>query len=239
MRTVQIENDRDQNIEIVNLLRFSIEATHLSSAVFYWVDERTRMKFVAVEGVDESRLHLYQSTFFEHDPCSPSRMIELQMRTQTLRRASLALPNGAVERYRPYMNFSGIRDSLELLFWCDGRAVAGMGLIARGDYPSCIPADVFNLADSMQRYIETSLLRHPHVMRERARYRLLDQYMLSQRELVVAHLICQGLTNKEICEELSIALPTVKSHIQKLFEKLSVSNRASLISEVQQLGVIH
>lgn len=239
MRTVQIENDSSGNIEIVNLLRFSIEATRLSSAVFYWIDDRTRMNFAAVEGVDESRLNLYQSIFYEHDPCSPSRMIDLQMRTQTLGRASSTLPNGAVDLYRPYMNFSGIRDSLELLFWCDGRAIAGMGLIARDDCPSCIPPEVFNLAESMQRYIETSLLRHPHVMRERARHRLLDHYMLSPRELVVAHLICRGLTNQEIGEELSISLPTVKSHIQNLFEKLHVSNRASLISEVQQMGVIH
>ena len=239
MQTIQVENDRDENIEIINLLRFSIEATHLSSAVFYWVDDRTRMKFVAVEGVDQSRLSLYQSTFYEHDPCSPSRMIDLQMRTQTLGQASSTLPSGAVERYRPYMNFSGIRDSLEMLFWCDGRAIAGMGLIARDDDAPCIPLEVIKLADSMQPYIETSLLRHPHVMRERARHRLLAHYMLSPRELAVANLVCRGLTNMEIAEELSISLPTVKSHLQNMFEKMRVPNRASLISEVQQIGMIH
>jgi DNA-binding CsgD family transcriptional regulator len=239
MRTIQVENDRDENIEIVNLLRFSIEATHLSSAVFYWVDDRTRMNFVAVEGVDQSRLNLYQSTFYEHDPCSPSRMIDLQIRTQTLAQASSTLPNGTVELYRPYMNFSGIRDSLEMLFWCDGRAIAGMGLIAReGDAP-CIPLEVVKLAGSMQSYIETSLLRHPHVVRERARHRLLAHYMLSPRELAVASLVCRGLTNVEIAEELSISLPTVKSHLQNMFEKMGVSNRASLISEVQQIGMVH
>src|SRR5438552_2842300 len=46
------------------------------------------------------------------------------------------------------------------------------------------------------------------------------QNPLTIRERDVARLIEQGLSNKEIASRLFIALPTVKNHIHRIFEKL-------------------
>lgn len=51
---------------------------------------------------------------------------------------------------------------------------------------------------------------------------------LSPRERDVAHCVCRGLTDKEIARELAIALPTVRTYLQRLFEKLGVHRRAGL-----------
>ncbi|WP_461369031.1 response regulator [Candidatus Darwinibacter acetoxidans] len=51
---------------------------------------------------------------------------------------------------------------------------------------------------------------------------------ISPRETEVLKLIGEGLTNKEIAERLFIAERTVKSHVTRLLEKLSLRDRTQL-----------
>lgn len=222
---------------IVDLLQFAMEVTHISSSIFYWIDETQRMQTVASEGVNPHCLNIYQSVFYKHDPCSPSRMIDSHARTLTLKHAFEYGNDGDFDGYRPYVALSDIDDVLEMLFWYEGRAFAGMGLLARNGQGS-ISSEAIKLAGSMQRFVESSLAQHPHIMHERIQTKLMNEYRLSKREFHIADLIGQGLKNQEIGEELSIALPTVKSHIQSLFEKLAVSNRTSLIAKMRRLETL-
>jgi DNA-binding NarL/FixJ family response regulator len=48
---------------------------------------------------------------------------------------------------------------------------------------------------------------------------------LSERELDVLRLMVQGLANQVIADTLSISLPTVKTHVQHILQKLHVSDR--------------
>lgn len=61
---------------------------------------------------------------------------------------------------------------------------------------------------------------------------------LSDRELEVLRLIAEGLTNREIAERLYIAVSTVKSHINNLYGKLAVNNRAHAVARAGELGLI-
>lgn len=51
---------------------------------------------------------------------------------------------------------------------------------------------------------------------------------LSPRELEVARLVADGMSNKEIARELDITERTVKAHLSACFEKLSVRDRLHL-----------
>ena len=51
---------------------------------------------------------------------------------------------------------------------------------------------------------------------------------LSPREMDVARCVCQGLTDKEIARALNIALPSVRTYLSRVFEKLGVHRRAGL-----------
>lgn len=51
---------------------------------------------------------------------------------------------------------------------------------------------------------------------------------LSPREKEIALLIAQGLGNAEIAEKLFISMPTVKTHVARILEKLQVSNRVQI-----------
>jgi DNA-binding CsgD family transcriptional regulator len=58
---------------------------------------------------------------------------------------------------------------------------------------------------------------------------------LSRRELEVARCVCRGLTDKEIARELAIALPSVRTYLQRLFDKLGVHRRAGLAQLADRL----
>ncbi len=61
--------------------------------------------------------------------------------------------------------------------------------------------------------------------------------LLSERELDVLRLIVNGLSNQIIAETLSISVPTVKTHVQHILQKLHVSDRtqAALLAVRQRI----
>ncbi|MHC1781214.1 MAG: LuxR C-terminal-related transcriptional regulator [Anaerolineaceae bacterium] len=61
---------------------------------------------------------------------------------------------------------------------------------------------------------------------------------LSDRELEVLRLIAEGKSNREIGEELFLALSTVKGHSQKIFDKLQVQRRTEAVARARELGVL-
>ena len=61
---------------------------------------------------------------------------------------------------------------------------------------------------------------------------------LSPRELEVLTLISQGLSNREICDRLFLALDTVKGHNRRIFEKLGVRRRTEAVARARELGVV-
>jgi DNA-binding NarL/FixJ family response regulator len=63
----------------------------------------------------------------------------------------------------------------------------------------------------------------PAVARARAALRT-----LTDRELDVARAVARGLSNAEIAAELYLGIPTVKTYIGRLFDKLGVDNRVQI-----------
>ncbi len=61
--------------------------------------------------------------------------------------------------------------------------------------------------------------------------------VLSGRERAVASLARRGLRNKEIADELGLTEGTVKVHLHKVFDKLSIRGRTELILLAQDRGL--
>lgn len=59
--------------------------------------------------------------------------------------------------------------------------------------------------------------------------------LLTEREIQVASLLCNGATNKEIARDLSLSPQTVKDYVAKLCRKLQASNRAGAASRYMRL----
>jgi two-component system nitrate/nitrite response regulator NarL len=61
---------------------------------------------------------------------------------------------------------------------------------------------------------------------------------LSEREQEVLGLIAQGLSAPEIGERIHLSTATVKTHLQHLYEKLGVSERAAAVAEGMRRGLL-
>ena len=59
---------------------------------------------------------------------------------------------------------------------------------------------------------------------------------LGQREQQVLELVVNGLSQKEIAEELGIAVSTVNTYVQRIYEKLHVRSRRGLIARYKSPG---
>jgi len=59
-------------------------------------------------------------------------------------------------------------------------------------------------------------------------------YSISAREMDVFNLIVEGLSNKEISDKLFISEHTVKNHITRIFQKLTVNDRLQAMAKVYQ-----
>lgn len=59
-----------------------------------------------------------------------------------------------------------------------------------------------------------------------------EEWGLSGREAEIMHWVGLGKTNQEIGQILDISAFTVKNHLQRIFKKLNVSNRAQAVSKL-------
>ena len=60
---------------------------------------------------------------------------------------------------------------------------------------------------------------------------------LTARELEIAMLVAQGLSNKEIARRLHISLATVKNHVHSILNKLQVTRRADVGHRLRVTGL--
>ncbi|MBH0333935.1 transcriptional regulator [Brevibacillus brevis] len=84
----------------------------------------------------------------------------------------------------------------------------------------------------MPRYIEKLLAEFkPHYVNS-----LIEP--LSERELEILQLIEKGLSNRDIAQQLFLALSTVKGHNRNIFDKLQVQRRTEAVARARQLGLL-
>jgi two-component system, NarL family, nitrate/nitrite response regulator NarL len=62
--------------------------------------------------------------------------------------------------------------------------------------------------------------------------------VLTPREREILALTAEGLSAPEIAERLFVGVTTVKSHLQHVYTKLHVSDRAAAVSQAHRLGLL-
>ncbi|MBX9878822.1 MAG: response regulator transcription factor [Candidatus Obscuribacterales bacterium] len=61
---------------------------------------------------------------------------------------------------------------------------------------------------------------------------------LSPRELEVLNLIVEGLSNQDIADRLIISLPTAKTHVRNILNKLAVDDRTQAAVQAMRRGLV-
>ncbi len=61
---------------------------------------------------------------------------------------------------------------------------------------------------------------------------------LSEREGEILRLVADGLSNREIAEQLFLSRYTVESHVKRVYRKLAVSSRIGAVREARSRGLL-
>jgi len=81
-------------------------------------------------------------------------------------------------------------------------------------------------------YEDPSLLEGERILaRENAK-------VMSERQLEILALVAEGLSNRQIADQLNISVNTARDHFSEILTRLDVSNRASAVSAALRLGLI-
>lgn len=203
-----------------NALRFAKQAVGATSAAFYLVSDEELHDFLLDNMTFE---------FIEHYVVDMNRFDPLHVRHAAsrpiarLREEFESAPSPATTLYERFCLKFDIEDSIEFFFRHEGRIFAGMN-VAWAD-SSRIPPGVINLVRAMHGYIEYNLIQ---TIPQPAAHD--NRYGLTPREEEVLQLLSCGRTNREIGDCLGLRLPTVKTHIAHIFEKLGVETRAAAVA---------
>ena len=63
-------------------------------------------------------------------------------------------------------------------------------------------------------------------------------FALTARETEVLALLAQGLPNKSVAKRLGISPKTVSNHLERVYTKLGVTNRAGATMAAMQYGLV-
>jgi two-component system, NarL family, nitrate/nitrite response regulator NarL len=96
--------------------------------------------------------------------------------------------------------------------------------VTRGE-ASCPP----RLAAALLQRVSALAARAPHQA---------DEGALTTRELEIATLVAEGLSNKEIARRLHITLATTKNHVHSILKKLQVTRRADVGQRLRVIGAV-
>lgn len=78
-----------------------------------------------------------------------------------------------------------------------------------------------------------------HKPTETIEHSLAAKLGITQKQLEVLSYLGEGLSNREISEQMGVAISTVKSHTKALFQILNVTNRTACILNASRLKLIH
>ncbi len=112
---------------------------------------------------------------------------------------------------------------------------------ARGYVPKSVPsADICDAIAAVARgqtvlrpEVQDGLAGEIRLRRDRT-----DEPVLTAREAQIIRLAADGCANAEIANQLHLSTATVKTHMQHIFEKLEVSDRAAAVAKAIRRGLV-
>jgi two-component system nitrate/nitrite response regulator NarL len=81
--------------------------------------------------------------------------------------------------------------------------------------------------------LQSALTREIRARRDRS-----DEPLLSARELEILRMCADGLSSPEIAAALFVSVATVKTHLQHVYGKLEVSDRAAAVAQAMRRGLL-
>lgn len=140
-----------------------------------------------------------------------------------------------IERVRPFGRLVCLLTHLNGDLALEALAAGADGCVSRDADPHEICASLLSVGGSnifLPAEIQRRLLEHFR------RGRKTNSACLTRREQEILHLSAQGLNVADIANRLSLGIPTIKTHLHHVYNKLQVSGRAAAIAEARRVGLL-
>ncbi len=203
-------------------------AMPLSGCCFYQVDDGNLALNHRLAGLSQRWLSRYYQHFWRFDPLHPAKLGDSHVRIRTLSPGSVRSDSVDNVYLREFLLPQRTPHQAEVYFRHGEAVVAGASLLRSEDHG---PFSEQNLV-----FLESliDLVEPTFGKRREVRDPALES--LTAREKQVYRLMSAGLCNKDIARRLAIEVTTVKTHVTRVLQKTSVSNRTELIVKVREGG---
>lgn len=202
-----------------------------SGWVTYIVGAELRIKHFLALDTDPVEQLAYEQQFAPLDPLAPAACLaagqwvaHLQQQLSPSSSDHQAYRNGFLAPHR-------IADAIEIFLQSDAGLILGCSLLRHDAAPHFDAADL-DKARAMKALGDFAFTRI--FPRQQASLAVIKERFpaLTARESMLVQLVAAGLNNKQLCRELNISLPTVKTHLLNIFRKLGVGSRTELVAKV-------
>ncbi|TDV34151.1 regulatory LuxR family protein [Paraburkholderia caballeronis] len=215
-----------------------LNADYLASYV--WDDERERFANRVALNMSDDNLSGYEQYYQYRDSLTP----RLQ-RYQTAVRVTDVIPQEELaesELFNDFLRRDGLHWGLNLFAWFDGENIGDLR-IWRGEHRDNFSDHELALLELVRPAFTVALAR---ARDDTGVAKAADEPppegpggvfgRLTRREREVVELVVEGLLDKEIAQRLGISYTTVRTHLDRSFQKLGVSNRSRLARLVRSTG---
>lgn len=203
----------------------------VTGTAFYLVDSLLRPSAKALRNIDDRVDSAYVLEFAQSDPLTPLRhenSDETVVCTDTIMDRNALLQTSF---YQLFMAPNGFEHIADVFFRQYGKIVAVLSCL-RSDRLPAFSAQELERLKAIQPFIEFTLASLYQSQRIGKRSALKHTYELTEREVDVLEWLLTGASNKEIARELELGLPTVKTHLLRVFTKTQVQSRSELVAKI-------
>lgn len=200
-------------------------------ASFVWDDDKRRFDGRVTLNMNDDTLKSYEAYYQFHDPIT----FELQARrvptlvTQVMPQRELM----RTEFFNDFLARDGLHWGVNAYSYAEGRNIGDLR-IWRGRRRDNFDAHTLDLL----RLIEPAFTGALQRASLRARLRGEPDAVaaeLSPRERAVARMVGEGLTDKQIAQQLGVELSTVRTYLKRAFDKLGVQRRGAVAAAIGRL----
>lgn len=203
----------------------------LKSSAFYLIAPNMSHKGVVTHNLSREDDKTYQNRYMQLDPLNPN--LYERSGERVLHMDSIMSPQFVLQSayYQDFLKPLGYRYCTDMFFRHEGKIIAVITMLRDESQGEFTTAEL-ELLKNLQPFMEYSLNTVYLPERMAQRKTIGERFQLTYRELDVLELVISGANNKVIANELTLGLPTVKTHLQHIYHKASVSSRTELLSRI-------
>lgn len=209
----------------------------LNSCAFYLVGADMRHRGVVLRNVEAEAERDYVENFLHLDPLNPALFERGDETVVCIDELLTPMQLLRSEYYLGFMKPLDHRHVADMFFRREGSIVAVLSML-RDKITGAFTTEELSLLRKLQPFLEYALNTVYLPKRHQQRARVGEAFALTEREVDVVELIVAGASNKLIARELGLSLATVKTHVQHVFQKMTVSSRTELSARVLGEGAV-